>query len=334
LGSAGFSAGGATNITLSVSTGNTFVAYSDQSTSPAGRAVAMQYSSSWGSLGSAAGFSTNAANSLSFVVATSTSLWAAYLDGSTGYPTVQNDAGSWTAVTGTPAATDQETSIAYDGVLGYAYLAYGDVGHSNQATVIENTGTNTWVTVGSAGFTSGSVQSLRMGAYNGVQYVAYQDGTNGNVPTVMSYSGGGWYVLGGAALSTDAINDIALDVNSGTPYVAFSDQSTSPAGKLTVEKWNGSSWVIVGSAGITPGAASYISLYVNSGTAYVSYSDGNNANFLSVQKYSAGTWQYLGPAGFSASNATFTSISLNGTTPYVAFSDGSASGKATVMVFQ
>jgi hypothetical protein len=140
-----------------------------------------------------------------------------------------------------------------------------------------------------------------------------------------------WVNEGSPDFSSGAVSFLSLDVRTGTPYVAYSDQGTS--GQVTVEKFNGTNWTSIGT-GISPSRANYVSIAVSGTTPYVAFEDTFVSNKLSVMTYS-GTWSYVGAEGFTTSTAANTSMDIgNGSAPYVAFSDGNYGGSSTVMYYQ
>ena len=191
----------------------------------------------------------------------------------------------------------------------------------------------TWVAVGSAGFSPGTVALTSLALdQNGTPYVAFADGTNGNKVTVMRYDGSTWVAVGSPGFSAGQENYISLALDqSGTPYVAYMDVANSS--KATVMKYNGSAWVAVGSPGFSADIAGYTSLALDgSGTPYVAYEDYSLGGKATVMKYNGSAWVAVGSAGFSAGDASFTSLALNSSgTPYVAYRDFANSNKATVM---
>lgn len=113
---------------------------------------------------------------------------------------------------------------------------------------------------------------------------------------------------------TSAYNAVAID-NSGTPYVAFSDNNQSD--KVSVMKYTGGHWAYVGAAGISTGAASYISIEIDpSGTPYIAYKDSR----IFVKKFDAqsGTWEFVG--GSTGIIANQASLALNSAgIPFIAY---------------
>jgi hypothetical protein len=221
------------------------------------------------------------------------------------------------------------TSLALD-ASGTPYVAYAE-GSYGSASVMKFNG-NSWVNVGSAGFSNGIVDiSLALDA-SGTPYVAYLEGNDSSI-SVMKLNGNSWELVGSAGFSNGIVDiSLALDA-SGTPYVAYSDRVND--GKASVMKYGTTDWEPVGSAGFSAGAVDYISLALDaSGTPYVAYMDGAKDGKASVMKYGTSDWEPVGSAGFSAGQAESTSLALDASgTPYVAFSNIDNDGKASVMKF-
>jgi len=188
-----------------------------------------------------------------------------------------------------------------------------------------------WQNVGEAGFSAGGVAFTSLSVYNGVPYVAYRDGGNGDKANVMKYEGGLWqYVGGSGGFSAVGAVFTFLYVYNGVPYVAYSDESVSH--RATVMKYEGGSWQTVGDAGFSAGGASDTSLYVYNGVPYVVYIE-FGSHRATVMKYEGGSWQTVGSAGFSAGESSYTSLYVYNGVPYVAYRDAPSSYKATVMKY-
>ena len=139
-----------------------------------------------------------------------------------------------------------------------------------------------WQTVGIVGFSADTADFTSLSFYNGVPYVAYQDGGNGNRATVMKYEGGLWQTVGSAGFSAGFAGYTSLSFYNGVPYVAYQDGGNG--NRATVMKYEGSSWQTVGSAGFSADLVSYTSLSFYNGIPYVAYKDGGNGDRATVMK--------------------------------------------------
>lgn len=87
--------------------------------------------------------------------------------------------------------------------------------------------------------------------------------------------------------STAAQPDLAFN-NSGTPYLAYKDNSNSPnSGAATVVTQSGASWIPVGEIQFSPGEVNYLNLVINPATQrpYVAYQDLANASRASAMYF-------------------------------------------------
>ncbi len=204
------STGGTTYISLSVSNGTPYVAYSDGTNS--NKATIMEYagSSTWTSLGTA---STGQANSVSLYVSGGVP-YVAYQDTSNNSEaTVMEYAGSnnWTSL-GT-ASTGGASFISLYVYNNTPYIVYSDSNNNNEATAMENTGGSNWSVVGSAGFSGSSAGPTEFDSlyvYNGIPYAAYQD--NNGFSSVMEYS-----CPGGASPGVVKAASLVKNVSTPTP---------------------------------------------------------------------------------------------------------------------
>jgi hypothetical protein len=140
-----------------------------------------------------------------------------------------------------------------------------------------------------------------------------------------------WEIVGVPGFSGETVGYIALALDNGVPYVAYTDVANS--NKASVMKFNGTAWVTVGTPGFSDGMANFPSLVLDNGTPYVAYIDGANGNKATVMKFEEGAWVTVGTPGFSAGVIASPSLAIDDGTPYVAYTDGANSNKASVMKF-
>jgi hypothetical protein len=123
---------------------------------------------------------------------------------------------------------------------------------------------------------------------------------------------------------------IAVDP-SGTPYVAYVDQSKRY--KLSVQKWTGSAWALVGSAGFTPSAVDGPKIaFDRGGVPYVSFV--NSSSFsLGLAKWGGASWALV-DTPYRASQGSDCDLAFDSANnPIVAFKDGASSWNVSVARF-
>ncbi|MBO9597305.1 MAG: DUF1533 domain-containing protein [Cohnella sp.] len=283
-----------------------------------------------------------AGGDISFGTASYTSLsvyngkpYVAYKDSSGNGKAKMYNGSSWADLSsfGFSVGTIDYPSLYIDQSNGTPYVAYKDAGvggTDGKATVKKYNGSS-WVPVGSAGFSAGTVAYTSMFVDNGIPYAAYQDAANGNRVTVMKWNGSSWGAVGNAGFSTNQALYVSLYVYNGIPYVAYVDSGNGTSGKATVMTYNGSSWVPVGTAEFTAGLASYTSLFVSEGIPYLAFQDAANSSKATVMKYDGSNWEPVGNAGISPAKANYTTLFIESGTPYVGFQNNG--GRANVMKF-
>jgi len=134
--------------------------------------------------------------------------------------------------------------------------------------------------------------------------------------------------VGSTNFSTEYYTSLA--VNSGIPYVAYQDYSTS---KIFVRKFNGTTWETLGSAAASEGQAYYSSLAFSNTSLYLAYRDVEYSSKATVKKFNGLQWETVGNSGLSASSVAYTSIITLNNTPYIAYQDAGNSNKITVQKF-
>jgi len=337
VGSAGFSAGTATSISLAFEPdGTPYVAYQDGGNG--GKATVMNYSADPWAVAGSAGFSVGIASSASLAFAPDGTPYVAY--GGDDYnissvAVMMFDGNDWIPVGSASLPVDPvgytSLAIAPDGVPHVAYADYS-LASGGKVTVLKFSD-GAWGTVGNAGFTAFDAAFVSLAiAPDGTLYVAYQDGGNAAKATVMKYSGGVWNLVGNAGFSASAANSTSLAISpNGTPYVAFRDDGNSSG--ATVMQYSAGVWTNVGSAGFSAGGADFTSLAIApDGVPYVVYQDWANGYKATVMKYSAGSWSVVAGAGLSAnSTSSLSLVFAPDGTPYVAYGDDGNSSRATVM---
>ena len=216
VGSPGFSAGQANYTTIVVDrSGTPYVAYQDNSNHS--KATVVKYNgTAWVSVGAPGADTT--ARYTSIAIDSSGTLYMAYQDFSTPQAGITvfkySHYTGWTSL-GTEFSVAQAfyTSIAIDR-SGTPYVVYEDVpafSFDGPATVMKFYAGVVWVTVGTAGFSSPSSGSTSIAINNsGIPYIAYQDGGDSGLVTVMKLdsnlspiSGSGSLCIGGTATLSD-----------------------------------------------------------------------------------------------------------------------------------
>ncbi len=331
VGSAGFSSGSAYYDSLVLdSSGTPYVAYRDGSNDVS---VMKFNGTGWDSVGgNITPVSWGMAYDVSLALDSSDTPYVAYRDPGNGNvgSVYKFNGTSWDLISG---ASGFPSGVAIGGIsLAFdsnddLYMSYDD-GANSGATVIKYNGTS-WSTVGSAGFSAGSIDitSLAFDSSNTL-YVAYDDGANIQRATVMKFNGTSWETVGSAGFSDTNAEYISLALDSSdTPYVAFRCGNDD---KANVMKFNGTSWENVGPVGLSTGAANYTSLaFDSSDTPYITY----NESGAKLMKFNGTAWETVGDEpSFSAGAAYYTSLAIDSSnTAYVIYSDGTNGSKATVM---
>jgi hypothetical protein len=170
-----------------------YVAYEDYTNS--NKATVKKYdssSNSWETVGSI-GFSSSIAFEVMVALDPNDVPYVSYKDYANSYKATvmkyDSSSSSWVTVgsAGFSAGQAETMAIAINS-SGVPYVAYKDYGNSNKATVMKyDSSSSSWVTVGSAGFSSGEATYFSL-AFDSkdIPYVSFYDGAS-SCPTVMYY---------------------------------------------------------------------------------------------------------------------------------------------------
>lgn len=285
VGTAGFSAGPVTYLSLAVCNNIPFVAFSDGNY--AGKATVMDYSGgSWVTLGTP-DFSTGAANYISLAMNASVT-YVAYSDAGSGNAgVVEQYNGTWSELGGSSFAANGATytSMAIDSQNNYAYVAYSDTANGGKASVEEYNGG--WVVAGNADFSAGAASYISLGIDSNnsyYPYVVYSDASNGGKATMMNYYNSvNWTAVGSAGFTPGAATYTSIAFNSQGPFVAFVDGSNgSQASAMAYLSGN---WVNVGNTDFSGGVASFICAGVGTNGFDVAYQDGGHGTGATVMQF-------------------------------------------------
>lgn len=212
------------------------------------------------------------------------------------------------------------------------YLAFQDSDLGYKISVMKkNENTNTYVVVGTQGFSAGMASSIDTAVSSEELYVTYRDAGNSNKATVMKFNGTNWIPVGTPGFSSGSVESTTLCFIGTTPYVAFRDNAN--ANKATVMSFNGTQWIAVGNVGFSASAVDQIQMRSDGSNLYVCYGDFANSNKITVNKFDGTNWITIGNAGFSVGVVQNPQLAFDGTTPYVSYTDSANNNKATVMKF-
>ena len=248
---------------------------------------------------------------------------------------------TWEVVGGTQLSDGSAyyTRLVVDENTGEPYVIYEDGTNSNEATVKRyDTSYSTWKTVGTAGFSDGTVNYTNIAIDNDTLYVAFEDQSGSyDAITCMANNGSAWTAVGSERFTgtTASIDWPYLYVTNDTPYVAYQD-TIANSRNAAAYQYNGSSWVKIGTA-LSDGIASYICLSGSGEVLYLAFSDDDSGPIdrkLRVKKYNGTSWSDVGSAnGISTGVALYVSITVADGIPYVAYHDADQDNKCTVQRF-
>ncbi|MFK5855527.1 MAG: hypothetical protein QM503_05305 [Bacteroidota bacterium] len=214
-------------------------------------------------------------------------------------------AGSCTVSTGITTAVALNSS-------GTPYVVFIDNSNSDKATVKYYDGSS-WQTVGTAGFSAGSVTWVDIAIDNSDNiFVAYSDNGNSDYATVMKSTGGNFSLVGSAGFSNAAVENVSIDTDGTYPYVSFRDEDDTFIGKAMA--WSGTTWSLIGGGGFSAGFISTNEIVAVSNTEiYVGYTDGGElVNAGSVRKWDGSSWEYVGSRDITPSDVAETTLARDG----------------------
>ena len=336
IGTAGFSLGAATYISLAIdNSGTPYIAYSDFAYGSA--PVGMKYNGShWVAIGPEPWLSGVTATYMSIAVDQGSTPYIAYTEAIWGtVNTLEYGSGHWNtigaAATDTTGARDLNIVTGMDGT---PYLAFSDQRYHYRASVMKYTG-SAWGSVGTRGFSDSDAEFTTMAIdKNGTPYAAYKDISNDTKATVMKFDGSNWVAVGNKGFSNGEVNNIKIALDTaGAPYVAYIDVSNN--NKATVMRYDGSNWVNVGSPGFSDSSVTNTCIGIDrSNKVYIAYADAANNGKATVMKYTGSAWTPVGDTGVSAGKADYISLVVNQYgTLYIAYEDGANNNNATVMYY-
>lgn len=241
VGTAGFSAGGARDISLAFNSNDEpYVAYRGNSN----KATVMKFDgSNWVTVG-AAGFSAAGTEYTSLAFNSSDEPYVAYRDAGNSQKTtvMKFDGTNWVTVgtAGFSVGVASYTSLAFNSsnepYVAFREFVSGSI--QNQATVMKFDGTN-WTTVGAPGFSAGYADQTRLAINsNDEPYVAFVDVTQLYKATVMKFGNG----TAGITNFDEVNNVIVVYPNPTKSMINFSVQTNvqlvSLSGQIIADKEN------------------------------------------------------------------------------------------------
>ncbi len=191
-----------------------------------------------------------------------------------------------------------------------------------------------WEIVGTAAFSDGEVEYVKMASYQNKLYVIYEDATVSKKATVMMNDGSGWTVLGNKGFSDGEVwsTSICADAANGDVYVFYFDKAVN---KAVVKKFNGTNWINVGTAGPTAGGADMTAMAVYNQVPYIAYRDtsGTGGYKAKVSLFNGTTWDVVGAGAISEGVARGVALDFdNNGVPYVFYSADSTGGNGKPVV--
>jgi hypothetical protein len=209
------------------------------------------------------------------------------------------------------------------------YVAFQDNANGAKATVKKyNSGSDSWTTVGSAGFSSGTASALSFDVESDTEmYVGYVDGSVSSQATVAKYDStvGAWKLMGQQGIYPCTVRTVSLVKNNGKLFVAFGDNSSSATAHVYY-------YDIISQLWINQSTINYnwidlqmvISNDINSELYLVT--DASTPFELSKHNEITNSWDQIGDIGDTGGGGVYGfSICSDGTNQYICYIDSGGS---------
>jgi hypothetical protein len=292
LGTAGFSGGPSTYISLAIdsASGTPYVAFQDSLNNVS--VTVMKYTGSSWSVVDAVGFTGAQADYISLAVGSDGNPMVAFKDdGNNDFKaTVMKFNGSHFVNVGSAgfsAGGVDYVSLAIDRSTGTPYVAYEDEAADNDQVTVNKFNGNNWVAVGATGFSTSAVAYVSLAIDKlGTPYVVFSDfSTSTNGASVLKFNGSSWVYVGPQGFTTGEADYTNIAISpSGVPCIVYSDNIN--ADRATVASFNGTAWVNVGNADFSSSEADYNSIAIApNGTVFVGYDDYGDSHTATVMKF-------------------------------------------------
>lgn len=169
---------------------------------------------------------------------------------------------------------------------------------------------STWVTVGTAGFTTAGIQNPFISLIDGVPHIAFRDGSASWNATVMKFNGNSWEHVGPAGFSSGDESNPQLIKMNGVLYIKYKDG---------FRMFNGTNWIDVGS--LRPTYSFGYILQFHGNIPYVVYSDGPAESKATVKRFTGNStnWEAVGNAAFTSGQASNFAMARHADTLYLVF---------------
>ena len=217
---------------------------------------------------------------------------------------------------------------------GYVYAGFSDCGISGRGVVKKFNGTS-WQTVGTAGFTPGSIadSSLAIGS-DGIPYFAFRDNSCGNKISVMALNGSSWNYVGSSGFSDNPGYYPSIAVNGTTPILAYEDTGHQLLMVRYFDSGSGT-WKHFGPDmyGKSMGDVRFISLKLYNNTMYYAWVDVYYSSKFNCAYFNGSFCASVGDTlSASPANIDCTSLAISASgIIYIAFVD--SSGKVWIKAY-